>query len=269
MMAAHAKDRDLKNGSITTTGVDTYAFTSGLGYTSYPTTSFFCVLKIGATNTAYAPTLNMDGLGAKPIVDQLGGSLIPGDLLINTTPVFLWNGTNFVMIASVVGWQTGDVKATYKTTADVGWVMMDDGTIGDATSGATTRANADTSALFVLLWTNTADTDCPVSSGRGGSAAADFAAHKTIALPKTKGRAVARSGAGSGLTSRALGSKIGDENLQAHTHVYTSVAFATNYAVGVDVQAPYAQVSGTTGSTGAGSGGNMQPSTFLNLMIKL
>ena len=46
---------------------------------------------------------------------------------------------------------TGDVKTTLKTTADAGWVMMNDGTIGDASSGGTTRANADTQALFGLL----------------------------------------------------------------------------------------------------------------------
>ena len=120
---------------------------------------------------------------------------------------------------------TGDVKVTFKTTADSGWVMMDDGTIGDASSGATTRANADTSNLFALLWNNTLDANCAVSGGRGASAAADFAAHKTIALPKVLGRDLAISGAGSGLTSRALASVLGAEtksiaeaNLPSHTH---------------------------------------------------
>ena len=101
-------------------------------------------------------------------------------------------------------WSTGDVKLTYKAAADAGWVMMNDGTIGDGLSGGTTRANADTEPLFTLLWNNTANAQCAVSSGRGASAAADFAAHKTIALPKALGRAMAVSGAGSGLTSRAL-----------------------------------------------------------------
>ena len=38
---------------------------------------------------------------------------------------------------------TGDVKQTFKTIADPGWVMMNDGSIGDGSSGATTRANPD------------------------------------------------------------------------------------------------------------------------------
>lgn len=92
---------------------------------------------------------------------------------------------------------TGDVKLTLKTVADAGWVLMNDGTIGDASSGATTRANADTSALFTLLWSNTANTDCPVSGGRGASASADFAAHKTMQLPRALGRALACYGSGS------------------------------------------------------------------------
>jgi hypothetical protein len=95
-----------------------------------------------------------------------------------------------------VGFSTGDAKLTYKTVADNGWVLMDDKTIGDASSSATGRANADTEALFTLLWTNIIDQWAPVSSGRGGSAAADFAAHKTIALPKTLGRALAGYGIG-------------------------------------------------------------------------
>lgn len=108
---------------------------------------------------------------------------------------------------------TGDIKATFKTTADSTWVMMNDGTIGDGSSGATTRANADTSDLFTLLWTNISNTYAAVSGGRGASAAADFAAHKTIALPKALGRAMFASGAGSGLTSRSLGQTGGAETV--------------------------------------------------------
>src|SRR5258708_1610023 len=42
-----------------------------------------------------------------------------------------------------------------------------------------------------LLWNSWADAQAPVSSGRGASAAADFAAHKTITLPDLRGRVVA------------------------------------------------------------------------------
>jgi hypothetical protein len=104
---------------------------------------------------------------------------------------------------------TGDIKPTMKTVADTGWVMMNDGTIGDATSGGTTRANADTQALFVLLWGNC--TPCVVSGGRGSTALNDFNAHKTLALPQSMSRNVGVAGAGSGLSNRVLGNAIGSE----------------------------------------------------------
>jgi len=116
---------------------------------------------------------------------------------------------------------TGDTKETYKVTADIGWVMANDGTIGSASSGATTRANADTAALFALFWNNCTNTACPVSGGRGANAAADFAANKTINLPLRLGRSPLTSGAGSGLTNYALGQTDGANTstaLISHTH---------------------------------------------------
>jgi hypothetical protein len=68
-----------------------------------------------------------------------------------------------------------------------GWVRDNGRTIGSASSGATERANADTSALFAYLWNNFSNTICPVSTGRGANAAADFAANKTITLPDKRG----------------------------------------------------------------------------------
>lgn len=100
------------------------------------------------------------------------------------------------------GFETGDVKLTLATTAPAGWVLADDGTIGNALSGATTRANEDTADLFILLWNNVSDTEAPVSGGRGLSAVDDFDAGKTITLTRMLGRALAISGSGSGLTAR-------------------------------------------------------------------
>ena len=211
-----------------------------------------------------------------------------------------FDGVNFVSSVNdpslFSSFSTGDVKITLKTVADSGWVMFDDGTIGNLLSGATTRANADTINLYSLLWTSTADAQCPVSTGRGASAAADFAANKTIALPKSLGRALAVSGAGAGLTSRALALAMGDENLQAHTHTgttggqsvgHTHTTTAIQQGGGSNVNAnPGVSITGnfgitssgtsndhthsfTTASTGAGGSQNMQPSIFMNIMVKL
>lgn len=183
-------------------------------------------------------------------------------------------GANWDKFDFLGAYTTGDIKLTLKTAADPGWVMITDGTIGDATSGAT-YANANAAALYSLVWGNVSNTYAPVSSGRGANAAADFAAHKTIALPKMLGRAIGISGAGSGLTSRALGQTLGEENhtmllteLVAHTHTYNSAVagFAPFQAAGPEAGI----LASNTGSTGSTTPFNvMQPSSFLNAMIKL
>jgi microcystin-dependent protein len=190
---------------------------------------------------------------------------------------------------------TGDVKLTLKTVADPGWVLMNDGTLGNAASGATTRAAADTEALFTLLWNNTTNVDCPVSGGRGASAAADFAANKTIALPRALGRALAVYGSGAGLTSRSLAQALGSENASVVSHTHTATVIDPGHSHNIDVYGnagPFLQIdtqgvsgdpvaisptrSATTGisvniSTAgvSGSQANMQPTVFLNVMIKL
>lgn len=83
--------------------------------------------------------------------------------------------------------QTGDCLWLDIQGTRNGWVRDNGRTIGSASSGATERANADTSALFVYLWNTFSNTICPVSTGRGANAAADFAANKTITLPDKRG----------------------------------------------------------------------------------
>lgn len=83
---------------------------------------------------------------------------------------------------------TGDIK--YRATGETitGWVKANGLTIGNATSGATGRANADTQNLFVYLWTNCTNAHCPVPGGRGASALADFSANKQITVFDFRGR---------------------------------------------------------------------------------
>lgn len=83
--------------------------------------------------------------------------------------------------------QTGDVLWLPIQGTRTGWTRANGRTIGSAASGATERANADTSALFSYLWNNFSNTICPVSTGRGANAAADFAANKTITLLDWRG----------------------------------------------------------------------------------
>jgi|GEM_PF-1120967 len=98
-----------------------------------------------------------------------------------------FSDTNGVIVTGI---PTGSMMMYGATTAPAGWVRMNARTIGNASSGASERANADTENLFTFLWTHYSDSVCAVSSGRGASAAADYAANKTIALPDLRGRAL-------------------------------------------------------------------------------
>jgi len=81
-----------------------------------------------------------------------------------------------------VGFSTGDVKMTFKTSADVGWLLMDDTTIGNASSSAD-RPNADTEELFELLWNSDAAANTgtiTVISANGGPITSNSAANPTV-----------------------------------------------------------------------------------------
>jgi hypothetical protein len=210
---------------------------------------------------------------------------------------------------TAIVWSTGDVKLTYKQVADSGWVLFTDGTIGDASSGATV-ALATTSALFTLLYNSPfTDANCPVFTSTGtpttrvalGTAAAAYAAHARLSTPKALGRAMAIAGAGSGLTTRVLGSAVGSEtatllnaNLPAYTPGGTITSGTTTGSDIVKSAAALIAVQSGAGAIGLQSGfgsvGNdavsatfvgtaqggtstpvaiMDPTAYLNAMVKL
>ena len=92
---------------------------------------------------------------------------------------------------------TGSVMPYAGSTSPSGWLLCSGLTIGNATSGGTARANADTQVLFEQLWDSFSNTALPIftSAGavstRGASASADFAANKRLTIPDLRGRAVA------------------------------------------------------------------------------
>jgi hypothetical protein len=188
--------------------------------------------------------------------------------------------------SSATAWTTGDIKLTFKTAPDAGFVMMNDLSIGDASSGATNRANNDTVNLFTLFYNNCVDADVPIQTSTGaattraaqGAAVTAFGNHCRLVLPKALGRDLAVAGAGSGLTSRALGSNTGTET---HTITTTDLpalsanAVFENFGTGSDS----GQKGGTTGlsllqtapviTTGSGSMSIINPRTHLNVMVCL
>jgi hypothetical protein len=144
-----------------------------------------------------------DGTIKLRLTTSTGTQIFVGDNLLVVGPSSGGGGGGTVDPTTILS--TGDIKVAYGTSVLTGFVRANGRTIGSATSGATERANADTSALFVYLWG--ADANLAVSGGRGASAAADYAANKTIALPDARNTTIAGLG-DMGNSDRALFSGI-------------------------------------------------------------
>lgn len=196
---------------------------------------------------------------------------------------------------------TGDLKPTMKFTADTGWLMIDNTTIGNTASGAT-YANTAAQALYTFLWNNysqpTSNAEFAVSGGLGVNATADWTAQKPMQLGASfLGRAMgvgSPSGvAGAGLTARTSGQTVGEENHlltipEIPSHAHTDLGhthpqegdtslFRSGGSANLPTTNPIGAEGGTTGqgfaniqpTGGGGSHNNMQPTYFTNWMIKL
>ena len=197
------------------------------------------------------------------------------------------------------GATTGDAKITLKTVADTGWLMMNDGTIGSASSGAS-YANVAALALFTLIFNVTADSAAPILTSAGAAttraaqtnAATAWAANCRMSLTKQLGRSIAIAGSGAGLSTRPLGSAYGAEtetptvsNMANHAHGDTGhqhytpmgsigVELGSSYTAVALVAANWTEVSAVAQAniSSSGSGGVLNvldPSAYWNVMIKL
>ncbi len=121
------------------------------------------------------------------LTDRDGNTQVSADNILVVGPS---SGGGGAGVDPTTVFSTGDVKSAYGVSALTGWVRANGRTIGNTTSGATELASTTlAAALFVYLW-NT-DSSLSVSTGRGASGAADFAASKTIDLPDFRGRVLA------------------------------------------------------------------------------
>lgn len=165
-------------------------------------------------------------------------------------------------LAAALGiFETGDVKYTFKTTATAGWVLIQGGTgtpgntIGNAASGAVSRANADTVDLFTLIYNACSDAIAPVSGGRSGVALTDFNANKTIRVPNLVGRSPVGAGGATndGTIARVLGTLYGAENHtlavgEIPSHFHSALIYDPGHIHGVSHNA----ISGNTSTGGGG-----------------
>lgn len=185
--------------------------------------------------------------------------------------------------------RTGQVSTTLRGAADLGWVLMNDGTIGNASSNATTRANIDTFPLFNLIWLAVSNTYAPMfnSSGtpvaRGANPVVDFIANNQLSLPKSLGRALSNAGMASsgGSTAWSVGQFAGEDlhvltvgELAAHAHTPLSGSgFEVVVASGGSAQVSAGttiQSQAQTNNTGLSQGHNtIQPTQYTNFQIKL
>ena len=183
------------------------------------------------------------------------------------------------------GFTTGDAKITLKTAADPGWLMMNDGTIGNTGSGAT-YANPAAQLLYELIWNTIPDAWAPmIGAARGSSAIEDFAAGKKLSLTRQLGRALTVAGSGAGLTNHVLGAFDGAEthtqtNAELFSHGHGSSDGRPVLTGDGSVSGNYLYTGGNLGmyniyfGSVAAVGGSApmsitNPRSFWNVMIKL
>lgn len=118
----------------------------------------------------------------------------------------------------------GAVQPLRSKTAPAGWLIEDGKTIGNAASGATGRANADTQDLFTHLWTQFTNTELIIqtsagaASTRGASAAADFAANKRMPLFDSRTRFLRGSDSGLAFDATLVPGLNQDDVIKNHLH---------------------------------------------------
>lgn len=270
---------------------------SSSDYIPYYSSANNAINKITVSELISSTTAGVSSIGGSTGVITLGG-----DLSISSNTI-------------KDSFTTGDVKPTFKQTADSGWLMMADQTIGDASSGAN-FASSTAQALFTLFYASPfTDTWVPILTSTGtsttrsaqGTAAAAWAAHCRMVLPKVLGRVLGAAGVGSGLTSFVCAETAGSNNHALTASEAPVLSYTSNSSVndpghnhnnngiggvttintyqgggggnlGIVNYGPLTVNSNTTGisvntstssNAGGGSHTNMQPSFFLNIMVKL
>lgn len=193
---------------------------------------------IPANNNTSTTTISISGLSTKNLkkgnintvlanlqLNDIVSGYITEAIYFAGLDCFVLSPSNYTQIVSVAQIPTGSVMPMIYNSNNVsGWVIMNNGTIGDASSGATNRANSDCQNLFITLWGQVGDTYAPVSGGRGSSALNDWNAHKRIQLlDSLGGKFIANAFGiyGMGQTGGASAVSLSSTNNGQHDHVVT------------------------------------------------
>lgn len=138
-------------------------------------------------------------IGGYPNGAKVMSAVTPGTVWMSTADNNSTNpdtsaATNWVQDPGQV--PIGTPVQTISTTVQSGYVSANGLTVGNASSNATGRANADTQFLFNFVWNNCSNAICPIftstgsASTRGATPWADFAANKAIAVWNMNGSAL-------------------------------------------------------------------------------
>ena len=283
--------------SSTTSTAEAYIVQSGGFGTNSPTTvsTLISTMSLTADFVKYSATFTIPS-GAAVTVGNCGGDSVYLVLRMPLNEVATVDFVNkMVMItptsvasipypyqsldevgARIFEDQTGDIKMcayglTDYTTARPGWLPLNNSSIGSAASAAT-FANLNTFPLYSLIWNSVLDAYAPVSSGRGASPAADFAANKTLTLMATLGRVYGQQDFATrplGFIEGAYTHTMTIAELVAHTHSMVQLFVNGGTSGPGDVWKDQGGVA-NTGITGSSTPFSIvQPTTYFNSYIKL
>lgn len=196
----------------------------------------------------------------------------------------------FTSLATLINssiWKTGDIKHSFTTEDEDGWIFAGDTiTVGNGASGAT-YTGLSMYALFVMIWTNSGTSNAAIftSAGApstyGASAAADFAANKRLQVTISSNRVIANgygshapgvvagaatttfSGTATGTTSTPVTftHTITTAQMPPHTHTVPGT-YQNNVADGGSHSACTDAGTTATSSTGNGDAFTLGPTSF-------
>lgn len=110
----------------------------------------------------------------------------------------------YMLLPTFLNFQTGWILHGQIFSSIPGWVILNDGTIGDATSNGSVRANTDCYNLFALLWNTFNEFICPIYDSTGlliakstdADATTAWTANRAISVPRLASRVVGNTGVG-------------------------------------------------------------------------